>query len=226
MMVDNIMTEERKNVRIHPTAIVEDGAKIGEGTSIWHHAHVRSDSILGKNCILGKDVYIDAGVKIGNGVNIGNGVKIDEGVNIGSRVDIGEGVEIGNDVNISDEVNIGDNTTLTVGYTLVTLIGVSLGVYPDDAGNYILYKKVNKIENKYFSCYDDNFEYKIGALAVAHKVNEDINVGCGTGLHVSTANYWQSGNTLLQVKVNISDIVTCKGGKLRVRQLTVLREIV
>ena len=53
---------------IHETAIVEDGAKIGEGTRIWHHAHVRSGSEIGSGCNIGKNCYIDAGANIGNGV--------------------------------------------------------------------------------------------------------------------------------------------------------------
>ena len=40
---------------IHETAIVEDGAKIGEGTRIWHHAHVRSGSDIGSGCNIGKN---------------------------------------------------------------------------------------------------------------------------------------------------------------------------
>ena len=31
--------------RVHPTAIVEDGADVGSGTSVWHHAHVRGGHV-------------------------------------------------------------------------------------------------------------------------------------------------------------------------------------
>lgn len=46
------------NVRVHETAIVEDGAEIGDGTSVWHHGHVRSSAHIGAGCVLGKNVYV------------------------------------------------------------------------------------------------------------------------------------------------------------------------
>ena len=91
------MTEDRKNVRIHSTAIVEDGAKIGEGTSVWHHAHVRKNSELGKGCVLGKGVYIDTGVKIGHNVKIQNRVSVYQGVIIGNNVFLGPHMVFTND---------------------------------------------------------------------------------------------------------------------------------
>lgn len=91
------MTEDRKNVRIHSTAIVEDGAKIGEGTSVWHHAHVRNNSELGKGCVLGKGVYIDTGVKIGHNVKIQNRVSVYQGVIIGNNVFLGPHMVFTND---------------------------------------------------------------------------------------------------------------------------------
>ena len=47
--------------RVHPTAIVEEGARIGSGASIWHHAHVRSGAVVGAGSVIGKNVYVDAG---------------------------------------------------------------------------------------------------------------------------------------------------------------------
>ena len=78
-----------KRVFIHPTAIVEEGATIGEGTRIWHFVHVRSGAKIGGNCNIGKDVYIDVGVEIGDNVKIQNGVSIYKGVKIEEDVFIG-----------------------------------------------------------------------------------------------------------------------------------------
>ena len=69
-------------VRIHPTAEVSDKAKIGEGSSVWHHAQVREEVSIGENCIIGKGVYVDAGVAIGNNVKIQNNVSVYHGVTI------------------------------------------------------------------------------------------------------------------------------------------------
>ena len=56
---------------IHESAFVED-AIIGEGTKIWHFAHVRKGAKIGKNCNIGKDVYIDTNVEIGDNCKIQN----------------------------------------------------------------------------------------------------------------------------------------------------------
>ena len=53
-------------MNIHPTAIVDDGALIGEGTRIWHFSHVQSGAKIGKNCTLGQNVYVGDGAVIGD----------------------------------------------------------------------------------------------------------------------------------------------------------------
>ena len=50
----------------HPTAVVEEGSHIGEGTKIWHFAHVREKARIGENCVVGRGVYVDTEVSIGN----------------------------------------------------------------------------------------------------------------------------------------------------------------
>jgi acyl-[acyl carrier protein]--UDP-N-acetylglucosamine O-acyltransferase len=54
------------DVFIHPLAVVDEGAQIGEGTKVWHFAHIRGSAKVGSGCIVGKDVYVDANVVIGN----------------------------------------------------------------------------------------------------------------------------------------------------------------
>ena len=82
---------------IHETAIVEKGARIGEDTRIWHHAHVRSGSEIVCACNIGKNCYIDEGVKIGNRVKIQNNVSVYHGVEIGDDVFIGPSAVFTND---------------------------------------------------------------------------------------------------------------------------------
>jgi len=84
-------------VRIHPTADVSPEAKIGTGTSIWHHAQVREGACIGHHCVIGKGVYIDFGVRIGNHVKIQNNVSIYHGVTIQDGVFIGPHVCFTND---------------------------------------------------------------------------------------------------------------------------------
>lgn len=71
-----------KNFYVHPTAVVDEPCEIGEGTKIWHFAHVLKNAQIGKNCVLGQNVVVANNVKIGNGVKIQNNVSIYEGVEL------------------------------------------------------------------------------------------------------------------------------------------------
>ena len=86
------------DVFIHPKAVVDDGADIGDGTRIWHFAHVRGTAKIGKGCNIGKDVYIDADVVIGNNVKIQNGVSVYHGVTIEDDVFCGPHMTFTNDM--------------------------------------------------------------------------------------------------------------------------------
>ena len=92
------MPEEPKKYFAHPLAIVEEGAEIGEGTRIWHFAHVRKGAKIGKNCNIGKDVYIDVDVEIGNNVKIQNGVSVYHGVKVEDDVFLGPHMTFTNDL--------------------------------------------------------------------------------------------------------------------------------
>ncbi len=81
----------------HATAIIEDGARIGEGTLVWHFSHVRSGAQIGKNCVIGKSVYVDAGVRVGDAVKIQNAVSIYNGVTLEDGVFVGPHVTFTND---------------------------------------------------------------------------------------------------------------------------------
>lgn len=64
----------------HDTAIVDEGAQIGEGSRIWHWVHVCSKAIIGKACSLGQNVFV------GNDVTIGDNVKIQNNVSVYDKV--------------------------------------------------------------------------------------------------------------------------------------------
>ncbi len=81
----------------HPTAVVES-SDIGEGTRIWHFAHVRSGSKIGKNCNIGKSVYVDIGAEIGDNVKIQNFVSVYKGVVIEDDVFVGPSATFTNDL--------------------------------------------------------------------------------------------------------------------------------
>ena len=67
---------------IHPTAIVDDGAQIGEGTRIWHWVHVSGGARIGRGCSLGQNVYVGNRVTIGDNVKIQNNVSVYDDVTL------------------------------------------------------------------------------------------------------------------------------------------------
>jgi len=67
---------------VHPTAIVDAGADVGEGTRIWHWVHVSGGARIGRNCSLGQNVYIGSRVVIGDGVKIQNNVSVYDNVTL------------------------------------------------------------------------------------------------------------------------------------------------
>jgi UDP-2-acetamido-3-amino-2,3-dideoxy-glucuronate N-acetyltransferase len=73
----------------HPTAIIDEGAEIGEGTRIWHFSHVCGGARIGKNCSLGQNVFV------GNRVIIGDQCKIQNNVSVYDNVVLEDGVFCG-----------------------------------------------------------------------------------------------------------------------------------
>jgi UDP-2-acetamido-3-amino-2,3-dideoxy-glucuronate N-acetyltransferase len=84
-------------LRIHPTAIIEDGVQIGSDTAIWDHVHIRHSTRIGEQCIIGEKTYIAYGVRIGNRVKINAFVYICTAVTIEDGVMISAGTIFTND---------------------------------------------------------------------------------------------------------------------------------
>jgi UDP-2-acetamido-3-amino-2,3-dideoxy-glucuronate N-acetyltransferase len=68
--------------KIHPTAIVDQGAQIGQGTAIWHWVHICSGARIGRGCVLGQGVYVGNRVVIGDNVRIQNNVSVYDNVTL------------------------------------------------------------------------------------------------------------------------------------------------
>src|SRR5690606_17026732 len=73
----------------HPSAIVDEGAQIGEGSRIWHFVHVCAGARIGKGVSLGQNVFV------GNKVLIGDHCKIQNNVSVYDNVTLEEGVFCG-----------------------------------------------------------------------------------------------------------------------------------
>ncbi|HTF08842.1 MAG TPA: acyltransferase [Asanoa sp.] len=91
-------TDAMSEVFVHPTAEVDEGARIGAGTKVWHLAHVRSTATIGANCVVGRNVYVDAGAVVGDRVKIQNNVSVYQGVTIEDEVFVGPCAVFTNDL--------------------------------------------------------------------------------------------------------------------------------
>ena len=69
-------------VTIHPSAIVDDGAQIGAGSSVWHFCHVSAGARIGERCSLGQNVFVGNDVHIGRNVRIQNNVSVYDAVTL------------------------------------------------------------------------------------------------------------------------------------------------
>ena len=76
-------------IKIHPSAIVDEGAQIGEGSRVWHFVHVCGGAKVGKNVSMGQGVFV------GNEVTIGDNCKIQNNVSVYDNVHLEEGVFCG-----------------------------------------------------------------------------------------------------------------------------------
>ena len=118
---------------IHESAYVDDGARIGDDTKVWHFCHVLSGAVIGERCSLGQNVVVMNGVRIANNVKIQNNVSVYEGVELEDDVFCGPSMVFTNVVNPRSHVprkneykrtlvrrgsTIGANATIVCGVTL------------------------------------------------------------------------------------------------------------
>ena len=124
------------SIKIHPTAVIDDGAVIGDGASIWHFAHVCSGAVIGKNCSLGQNVLVADNAVLGDGVKVQNNVAVYGGVTIEDDVFLGPSCVLTNVTNPRSQVSRKTlyETTLirrgaTVGANATIVCGITLGRY-------------------------------------------------------------------------------------------------
>lgn len=138
----------------HETACVDEGAKIGEGTKIWHFSHVMGGAELGPGCNLGQNCFVADGVRLGANVKVQNNVSIYTGTEIEDDVFLGPSCVLTNVSNPRSEVvrrglyertlirrgaSIGANATVVCGITIGRYAFVAAGaVVTRDVPDYAL----------------------------------------------------------------------------------------
>src|SRR3954463_2248305 len=117
----------------HETAIVDAGARIGDGSRLWHWTHVSAAAVIGERCSLGQNVFVANNVTIGNNVKIQNNVAVYEGVVLEDNVFCGPSCVFTNVDNPRSEIvrrgqylktlvrrgaSVGANATIVCGSTI------------------------------------------------------------------------------------------------------------
>lgn len=125
-----------KDFFAHETAVIDDGAAIGEGTKIWHFSHIMPNSRIGKGCNLGQNVMVASGVVLGDNVKVQNNVSIYTGVVCEDDVFLGPSMVFTNVINPRSAVNRRDEYMqtkvgkgATIGANATIVCGNDIGAY-------------------------------------------------------------------------------------------------
>ncbi len=137
-------------VTIHPTAIIDEGAKLGDGTRVWHWVHICAGARIGNDCSFGQNVYVANDVTIGNNVKVQNNVSIYDAVVLEDDVFCGPSMVFTNVVNPrASVVRRGQyQRTLvrrgaTIGANATIICGTTLGEYSFVAAGAVVNRTVN-----------------------------------------------------------------------------------
>ena len=96
---------ETKEFYAHPSAIIDEGCKIGTGTKIWHFSHIMSNCEIGEHCNIGQNVVISSEVLLGKNVKVQNNVSIYTGVVCEDDVFLGPSMVFTNVINPRSAIN-------------------------------------------------------------------------------------------------------------------------
>lgn len=121
---------------IHPSAIVDPGATIGEDSRVWHFVHVCGGAVIGRRCSLGQNVFVGNRVRIGDNVKIQNNVSVYDNVTLEDDVFCGPSMVFTNVYNPRAAVSRKDeyrDTVVRRGATLgancTIVCGIEIGEY-------------------------------------------------------------------------------------------------
>ncbi|MFD2513874.1 acyltransferase [Pontibacter locisalis] len=120
----------------HDTAVIDEGARIGKGTKIWHFAHIMSGCVIGDECNIGQNVVVSPEVVLGRNVKVQNNVSIYTGVTCEDDVFLGPSMVFTNVINPRSFVNRKSEFKPTpvrkgasIGANATIICGVEIGPY-------------------------------------------------------------------------------------------------
>lgn len=143
------MSNTQANFFSHPSAIIDEGCTIGEGTKIWHFSHIMPNCTIGKQCNIGQNVVISPEVVLGNNVKIQNNVSVYTGVTCDDDVFLGPSCVFTNVINPRSNVNrrghyekthVGQGATIGANATIVC--GNNIGAFAFIGAGAVVTKEV------------------------------------------------------------------------------------
>lgn len=163
---------------IHPSAIVDEGCKIGEGSKVWHFCHLMTGATVGAKCSLGQNVMVAPGVILGNNVKVQNNVSIYEGVVCEDDVFLGPSMVFTNITNPRSAIvrrgqyaktKVGKGATIGANATIVC--GHDIGAFAFIGAGAVVTKQV-----KPYALVVGNPAKQIGWMSeYGHRLNFDSN---------------------------------------------------
>jgi UDP-2-acetamido-3-amino-2,3-dideoxy-glucuronate N-acetyltransferase len=191
-------------VTIHPSAIVDEGAQIGDGSRVWHFAHICAGARIGERCSFGQNVFVGNDVTIGNNVKVQNNVSIYDAVHIEDDVFCGPSMVFTNVYNprsavtrkdeyratrVKKGATLGANCTIVCGVTIGHYAFVGAGaVVNHDVPDYALMVGVPARQIGWMSQHGERLELPIA--------------GSGTATCPATGLHYQLHNGVLTIQEN------------------------
>ena len=183
------MKQKEPNFFAHPTAVIDEGCEIGQGTKIWHFSHIMPNCKIGENCKLGQNVVVSPDVILGNNVKVQNNVSIYTGVICEDDVFLGPSMVFTNVINprsaivrrdefqqtiVRKGASIGANATIICGNTIGEYAMIGAGsVVTKDIAAYALMVGNPAQQIGWVSEYGHRLEFDIEGKGVCKESGEN-----------------------------------------------------
>ena len=175
----------------HPSAIVDEGAQIGEGSRVWHFVHVCAGARIGKGVSLGQNVFVGNRVMIGDHCKIQNNVSVYDNVTLEDGVFCGPSMVFTNvynprglierkdqyrDTLVKRGATLGANCTIVCGVTIGSYAFVGAGaVVNRNVPDYALIVGVPGSQRGWMSAYGEQLDLPLtGEASVTCPYTSDV----------------------------------------------------
>ena len=183
----NNLNKHNEGYYAHSSALIDEGAKVGKDTKIWHWVHICSSAQIGSECSLGQNVYVGNKVEIGDRVKIQNNVSVYDNVFIEDDVFCGPSMVFTNVYNPRSAVNrkneykdtfirqgasLGANCTIICGVEIGKSAFVAAGsVVKQDVKAYELVAGVPAKHIGWMSEYGKRLHFDLDGIAICAETN-------------------------------------------------------